>query len=134
MRRRRHTHRDDRGLTLPRVVRHRRKPATRLRSKRHRDWLATLPCAFCGIHGTRPPVEAAHLREGTDGGTGIKPSDIFCWPADRNCHRQQHAVGEPAFFDANGVPDPVRLTLSYARRSPCPRTRIAGEAEYARRY
>lgn len=42
-------------------------------------------------------IQFAHLRKGTDGGTGLKPSDCFGNPMCEAAHREQHQIGEPAF-------------------------------------
>ena len=42
-------------------------------------------------------VEAAHVRRGTDGGVGIKPSDIWTVPLCSIAHAQQHRIGERGF-------------------------------------
>ena len=43
------------------------------------------------------PIEAAHVRHGTDGGTGMKPSDRYALPLCSGHHRRQHAIGELPF-------------------------------------
>lgn len=48
-------------------------------------------------------IEAAHVRTGTDGGTGIKPSDWWCVPLCQIHHERQHKIGEPAFERATGI-------------------------------
>lgn len=101
-----------------------RRPTSPRRSKPHRDWIETLPCATCG---GRNGVVAAHLRWHTDGGTGIKPSDWWTWPACFDCHiTDQHQAGEPEFFGRLSI-NPWKLCLSYARRSPVEAIKIAAE-------
>lgn len=48
-------------------------------------------------------IEAAHVRVGTDGGMGVKPSDCFTVPLCSNHHRIQHDMGEGAFENRFGV-------------------------------
>lgn len=82
-----------------------RKPNYRLASA-HLGWLRLLPCVACGAPG---PNEAAHVRSGTDGGMGLKPSDRFALPLCKADHREQHQIGETAFWGTLGV-DPLDLT------------------------
>jgi len=69
------------------------------RSKTHLAWVRTLPCVRCG----RFPCDAAHVRIGTDGGMGLKPSDQYTVPLCRTCHRHQHQIGERRFWGDLGV-------------------------------
>ena len=50
--------------------------AAPVRDKDYRRWVASLPCAHCGIEGYS---QAAHGDEGK--GMGIKSSDTTCYPA-----------------------------------------------------
>lgn len=52
-----------------------------------------LPCVCCG----KSPTIVAHLRKGTDGGTGLKPSPWFVLPMCDPCHKRQHE-GEVTFY------------------------------------
>jgi putative HNHc nuclease len=59
----------------------------------------TLPCLGCGDE----PSEAAHVRmqsgaHNKHGGMGKKPHDKFALPLCRDCHREQHRIGERAFW------------------------------------
>lgn len=49
------------------------------------------------------PVEAAHVRTGTDGGTSMKPSDRYALPLCANHHRHQHHIGEGPFEKFYGI-------------------------------
>ena len=42
-------------------------------------------------------IEAMHVRTGTDGSTGEKPSDCWTIPGCTVAHREQHSIGERAF-------------------------------------
>lgn len=124
---------DDAGLLIQRVKAHETKPDTQFRSKAHRDWIHTLPCALCGAIG----VEAAHIRFDTQTGGSQQPDDIWIWPGDFKCHQQlQHMIGEKTFWHGRmGLADPHRFILmTYALRSPCPRTVTEALTEFARRY
>jgi hypothetical protein len=52
----------------------------------------------------------AHVRTGTDGGTGIKPGDRYAVPLCAACHAEQHRVGELAFWSTLRI-DPVNVAL-----------------------
>lgn len=75
------------------------------RNARHLAFVRSLPCCICGMPA---PNEAAHIRAGNDGGMGVKPSDRFTVPLCFNDHRDQHTVGELAFWSGHGV-DPMGL-------------------------
>lgn len=66
-----------------------------IRDKRHLDFIRSLECVLCAS----PYVEAAHLRMGTDGGMGMKPSDSFSLPLCSAHHRCQHHISEPKFWE-----------------------------------
>lgn len=48
-------------------------------------------------------MECAHVRTGTDGGIGIKPSDKWTISLCKTCHAEQHAMGEASFEAAYGI-------------------------------
>lgn len=83
----------------------------------HLGWIRGRECAFADVGGCSGRIEAAHVRLGTDGGTGLKPSDVYCWPACSGHHAQQHQIGEPAFAALYRV-DLIALSTSYAMASP----------------
>lgn len=70
------------------------------RSPAHRAWVRGHHCVACG---SSAGIEAAHVRTGTDGGTGLKPSDKWVVSLCRDCHARQHQIGEDAFEKANGI-------------------------------
>jgi hypothetical protein len=61
-----------------------------------------------------PPSEAAHVRSGADGGTGLKPSDRYSLPLCASCHRTgrgaQHTIGEARFWALLRI-DPLNVAL-----------------------
>lgn len=67
------------------------------RDKRHLKFVASLPCIKC--YST--PCDAAHIRMRTGGGMGMKPGDNWTVPLCRIHHREQHQIGEPAFWGIN---------------------------------
>lgn len=64
-------------------------------------WLREQACLVPGCGAS--PCEAAHVRRGTDGGMGRKPSDRWSVPLCTQHHRQQHAMGEASFEARHGI-------------------------------
>jgi hypothetical protein len=72
----------------------------------------------CCVPGCkRTPIECAHVRLGTDGGTGLKPSDRWTISLCAYHHLEQHRIGEARFEDKYGL-DLKSLAREFARRSP----------------
>ena len=42
-------------------------------------------------------IRACHIRTGTDGGMGVKPSDCWTYPGCDGAHGLQHQIGEAEF-------------------------------------
>lgn len=66
----------------------------KIRNKAHLRFIASLPCVVSGASD----VQAAHIRRGTDGGMGMKPSDCYVVPLSVAQHRLQHFCGELKFW------------------------------------
>lgn len=66
-----------------------------LRCYGHLRFIRAHHCSVPGCASTQ--IEAAHVRGGTDGGMGQKPSDRFTLPICADHHREQHNIGEAAF-------------------------------------
>jgi hypothetical protein len=90
----------------------------------HRKWVRGFACSSCG---KKPgdefnPIEAAHVRLGTGGGTGLLPSDRWLVSLCRDCHRKrpdsQHSRGERTFWRRLGIAEPKTLAAEFARKSP----------------
>lgn len=122
---------DDTGFLVPRVRDHEPKPGSWFRSSKHLKWVRFLPCILVGDGECMGPVEAAHVRKGTDGGMGEKPSDIFVLPLCQWHHRVQHMVGEVSFHEGS---DPIKRALELAVESPCVGAEHAAMVELANRY
>jgi len=111
---------------IPRtVIRAKRKPDPR-RSVVHRRFVAAISiCLGCGAEG---PCEAAHVRNKTDGGTGLRTSDKFTVPlgalGNCGCHHRQHQTGEASFWGALGI-DPLDAA--------CRLWTVSGDIEAGRR-
>lgn len=101
---------------LPRRIEREPKPgaAKRIRSPGHLAWVRTHGCCVPGCASM--PIEAAHVRTGTDGGTGIKPGDQWAISLCRAHHSQQHWYGESAFEALHGI-DMKALAREFASRS-----------------
>lgn len=61
---------------------------------------------------------------------GRKASDFFTLSLCRDCHREQHSVGETAFFVRRGI-DPHTLAAEFCAASPKSREIAAVKAERA---
>ena len=92
---------------IPRTIaRTKAKPNLRNRVA-HLAFVRLLPCVACG---KAAPSDAAHVRTGTDGGTGMKPGDRYAVPLCAACHAKQHHVGELTFWSTLRI-DPVNVAL-----------------------
>ena len=68
-----------------------------IRSTKHLQFIRKLPCCVCG----QMPCDAAHIRIGMFGGTGMKPGDDCTVPLCAPCHARQHQHGEATFYGAS---------------------------------
>lgn len=98
----------------PRIVRKSGKADKGKRSPAHRAWVRGHACSACG---SMTAIECAHVRSGTGGGTGFKPSDRWTISLCKDCHARQHQVGEAAFEAERGL-DMKRLAEAFFRASP----------------
>lgn len=84
------------------------------RSPAHRSFVRSHACCACG---SMTAIECAHVRIGTDGGTGIKPSDCWTISLCRDCHARQHQIGETAFEREKNI-NMKALAQAFVRASP----------------
>lgn len=92
---------------IPRTVaRGKPKPDLRRRAQ-HLAFVRQLPCVACG---KAAPSQAAHVRSGSDGGAGMKPSDRYSVSLCIDCHALQHEFGELTFWSALRI-DPLNAAL-----------------------
>lgn len=98
----------------PRISRKSDKAEKPRRSPAHRAWVRGHACSACG---SQSGIECAHVRTGTDGGVGIKPSDRYCISLCKECHARQHQIGESAFEKAWGI-NMKELAAMFFRNSP----------------
>lgn len=92
---------------IPRVVAPGKPKLEFRRRAQHLAFVRQLPCVACG---NAAPSEAAHVRLGTDGGAGIKPSDRYAVPLCGSCHELQHRFGELRFWSVLRI-DPLSVAL-----------------------
>lgn len=85
------------------------------RSPGHCNFVRGHECSVKGCEGR--PIEVAHVRTGTGGGMGVKPSDRWTISLCRAHHAEQHRIGERAFETAAGL-DMKTLAAEFARKSP----------------
>jgi hypothetical protein len=81
----------------------------------HRNWVRKHHCCVPGCK--RTPIECAHVRLGTDGGAGLKPSDRWAISLCAHHHREQHSIGEASFEREHGIALKA-LAEEFARQSP----------------
>jgi hypothetical protein len=98
----------------PRIRRKSDKAEKGRRSPAHRAWVRLHACCGCGSYTA---IECAHVRNGTDGGTSMKPSDRWTISLCKDCHTRQHQIGEPAFEREIGK-SLKALAEEFFRRSP----------------
>ncbi len=74
---------------------------TVVRSEKYLKAVRKLPCSISGCN--TQPIHAAHIRKGTDGGMGLKPSDTWAIPLCYQHHHEQHQIGEMPFEERHGI-------------------------------
>ena len=62
-------------------------------------------------------IEVAHVRTGTNGGMGMKPGDMWTISLCRNCHSEQHRIGEQSFEKKHGI-DMKEIARAFVKASP----------------
>jgi 5-methylcytosine-specific restriction endonuclease McrA len=98
----------------PRIIRKSDKADRGKRSPAHRNWVRGHACSACG---STAAIECAHVRTGTDGALGMKPSDKWCISLCSDCHKRQHQWGEGTFERTNGL-DMKELAQAFFKASP----------------
>lgn len=87
----------------------------RFKSQKHRDYVRTFACTMCG---STAAIEVAHVRLGSDGAMGRKPSDYYCVSLCKPCHAGQHRMGERSFWQGRDV---AQVIDEFNRTSPARR-------------
>jgi hypothetical protein len=103
------------SLYLPERVRHQRPDHPSRSFPAHRAWVRRHHCCVPGCK--RLPIECAHVRTGTDGGTSLKPSDRWCISLCSFHHAEQHHIGERRFETRHDI-SLAELAELFAIRSP----------------
>lgn len=84
---------------------------------RNQKFLSWLRLQNCVVSGKKAQC-AHHIRLGTNGGTGIKPSDYFCLPLRNEFHTTGpdalHLIGEETFLNKFQL-DPISLFIKYLK-------------------
>ena len=79
---------------------------------------ARVPGHHCSVPACdAADIECAHVRSGTDGGVGIKPSDGWAVSLCSAHHAEQHRIGEAPFEKAYAV-SLRALAMAFAEMSP----------------
>ena len=102
-------------MTLPPRLPRKAKRDSRWRSPAHLSFVRSHHCCapLCG----GMPIEAAHVRIGSGAGLGQKPSDWQAISLCRECHAEQHRIGEASFAKRYGL-DLQEITDAFAKASP----------------
>jgi len=80
------------------------KEAPQIRCASHLQWIRGHECSVADRRAPCDgPIEAAHVRTGTDGGMGVKPSDCWTIPLCSLHHALQHTWGEERFEKAHNI-------------------------------
>lgn len=66
----------------------------RVKDAKYLKAIRKLPCLCC----QQTPSQAAHVRIGSNAGTGLKPDDRRTVPLCRKHHMEQHSLGEHTFW------------------------------------
>lgn len=82
------------------------------KSREDKKHFARIRMLFCVKCGSGANTEVSHIRKGTDGGTGLKPSAWFVLPLCHSCHYCSHR-GEVTFF---GGMEGVYKAIDWARK------------------
>lgn len=71
-----------------------REAKVKRRSYAHADFVRDHSCIVCA---TVTAIEAHHVKTGTSGGMGLKPSDRWLVALCKDHHGELHHIGEPEF-------------------------------------
>lgn len=102
-------------MTLPPRIRADKAPKVKRRCPSHTKWVGEHACCVPGCIGR--PIEVAHVRTGTNGGMGLKPTDDWTISLCQAHHAEQHRVHETPFEREHGI-DMKALAKAFARQSP----------------
>lgn len=100
---------------LPPRIRAAKAEKVKRRCPSHTKWVGEHACSVPGCAGR--PIEVAHVRTGTNGGMGVKPTDDWTISLCHDHHGEQHRIGEPPFEAMHEI-DMKALARLFARQSP----------------
>lgn len=101
---------------LPERIKHKsRREQAGKRFPSHCKWVRGHRCSVPDCMGM--PIEAAHVRDGTGGGIGVKPHDKWVISLCRDHHSEQHRLGEASFERKHRI-DMKAKAEEFAARSP----------------
>ena len=101
-------------MTLPKRIPKPPKRASRWRSQAHCNFVRSHACCTCG---STSGIEVAHVRIGSGAGAGQKPDDWNTISLCRDCHSEQHRIGERFFAKRYGL-DMSAMAHDFAKASP----------------
>lgn len=99
-------------MTLPPRLAKKPKRSTRWRSQAHLNFVRSHACSVCL---STAAIEVAHVRIGSGAGMGQRPHDFYTVSLCRDCHREQHTVGEKTFWASRDV---AELIEAFNKASP----------------
>ena len=102
-------------MSLPPRIRADRQPKVKRNCPSHTKWVGEFACSVPGCTGR--PIEVAHVRNGTNGGMGVKPTADWTISLCRDHHSEQHRIGEES-FEARHEIDMKELARAFANASP----------------
>jgi hypothetical protein len=100
---------------LPERINAKGRTEKRIRCPSHLKWVRGFKCCVPGCD--RRPIEAAHVRTGTNGGMGMKPDDTWVISLCQHHHAEQHRIGEMGFSAEYNI-NLTALALEFAAKSP----------------
>lgn len=100
---------------LPKRIRADKAPKVKRRCPSHTKWVGEFSCCVPGCAGR--PIEVAHVRTGTNGGMGLKPTDDWTISLCQEHHSEQHRLGEGPFECEHKI-DMKALAREFAKASP----------------
>lgn len=86
----------------------------RWKSQTHCTFLRKFACSACH---SESGIEVSHIRIGTDGGLGRKPSDYYAIPLCKDYHTALHTDGEATFYRTAKI-DAHALAEAFCNASP----------------
>lgn len=99
---------------LPKRIPKPAKRASRWKSTAHCNFVRSHACSACQ---STAAIEVAHVRRGSGAGMGQKPDDWQTLSLCRECHSEQHRVGEESFEKLHNF-SMAEMAAAFAKASP----------------